>query len=168
MKFFAKMNEQLQYTWNFQLSMLSLKNGFHNHLFSSSILSPHQCFTPIPKLAATTSKKKKEKKKKNNQCGNTISRRSCMLDLKMKENKRVLLENWRLAKHEEWWIYPSLSLSLSLSVWVIFSHTTPSATGQIHIIVVLQRSFPALFTKSRGGPKASSNSKNKNLCKKFS
>ena len=64
MKFFAKMNEQLQYTWNFQLSMLSLKNGFHNHLFSSSILSPHQCFTPIPKLAATTSKKKKEKKKK--------------------------------------------------------------------------------------------------------
>ena len=64
MKFFAKMNEQLQYTWNFQLSMLSLKNGFHSHLLSSSILSPHQCFTPIPKLAATTSKKKKEKKKK--------------------------------------------------------------------------------------------------------
>ena len=137
MKFFAKMNEQLQYTWNFQLSMLSLKNGFHNHLFSSSILSPHQCFTPIPKLAATTSKKKKEKKK-NNQCGNTISRRSCMLDLKMKENKRVLLENWRSTKHEEWCIYPSFfffSLSLgnfqlyySIGYWPNPYHRSPLDT----------------------------------------
>ena len=50
-------------------------------------------------------------------------------------------------------------LSLSLSLWVSFSHTTPSATSQIHIIIVLQICFLALFTKSRGGSKASSDFK---------
>ena len=114
MNFFAKMNEQLQYTWNFQLSMQSLKNGaFHSHLL------------PLVHLQTGhhTTKKKKKQTNKKQQHGNTTWRRSCMLDLKMKENKRVLLENWRSAKHEEWWIYP-LSLSLgkfqpyySISYW---------------------------------------------------
>ena len=104
----------------------------------------------------------------NNNNNNNINQkkkskiRTSMLNLKKKENKRVLLENWRSAKHEEWWIYPSFFfflLSLSLSLWVSFSHTTPSATSQIHIIIVLQICFLALFTKSRGGSKASSDFK---------
>ena len=155
--FLQKMNEQLQYAWNFQLSMLSLKNGFHSHLLP--LVHPHQRFTPISKLATnttettTTTATKKKKKSKI---------RTSMLNLKKKENKRVLLENWRSAKHEEWWIYPSFFfflLSLSLSLWVSFSHTTPSATSQIHIIIVLQICFLSLFTKSRGGSKASSDFK---------
>ena len=38
--------------------MLSLKNGFHSHLLP--LIHPHQCFTPISKLATTTKKKKKK------------------------------------------------------------------------------------------------------------
>ena len=68
---------------------------------------------PSPNWPPPPPKKKNKTKQTNKQQqhGNTTWRRSCMLDLKMKENKRVLLENWRSTKHEEWWIYP-LSLSL--------------------------------------------------------
>ena len=48
-----------------------------------------------------------------------------MLDLKTKENKRVLFENWRSAKHEEWWIDPFFNLSLTHTLSLSLSKFQP-------------------------------------------
>ena len=116
--FLQKMNEQLQYAWNFQLSMLSLKNGFHSHLLP--LVHPHQRFTPISKLATNTTKTTTTttttatKKKKNRR-----SEQACLI-WKRKRTRECF---WRIEDQPSmksdgythlFFFFSSVSLSLSL------------------------------------------------------
>ena len=118
--FFAKMNEQLQYTWNFQLSMLSLKNGtFHSHLLP-----------PVHLQIGHHHHQKKKKTKQNKQTNNNNmeiqpeGEVACLI-LKLKITRECF---WRIEDQPS---MKSDGYTLSLSLWVSFSHTTPSIIGQI-------------------------------------